>query len=308
MSREAARHPFDLIFFPAVYSYFPLLPGRRARTVVTFHDTIAERHPGLVFPTRRSRLFWMAKCRLALRQADVILTVSEYSKQCLMRHWKLDAGRIRLVSEAAGPCFRPVQESSRTERALEALGLDSSVPYLMYVGGFSPHKNLSFLLQSFCRLTERPPWREVRLLLAGDFAEDVFYSNYPELRQRFRSPNVVFTGHLSDESLAALLSGARALVLPSLDEGFGLPAVEAMSCGTPVLASRSGALPEVVGEAGLYFSPHDQQELLQALLRILDDAPLRRRLSGRALQRAKQFSWDRAAAMARQAFEEAVAL
>lgn len=306
MSRAAANGRFDLFFFPAVYSYFPLPPGPKC--VVTFHDTIAERYPDLTFPNRRAWLFWRLKTWLACRQAHVVLTVSRHARDSLLRQWNLDPRRIRVVSEAPSPLFRPVQDPEMLSSVLARWGLSSTTPYLLYVGGISPHKNLDFLLRVFVRLVADPRFSQARLLLVGDYANDVFYSSFSDLQKTLTGldpiSSVIFTGYVSDEELLHLYNGALALVLPSLEEGFGLPVVEAMACGTPVLTSRAGSLPEVVGDAGLFFDARNPKELEEALTAVLTDGALRVTLSSRARERAQQFSWTRAADIVKELFRE----
>jgi glycosyltransferase involved in cell wall biosynthesis len=147
----------------------------------------------------------------------------------------------------------------------------------------------------------------VRLVLVGDFTGDVFYSSYPALRRLIGdlgvTDRVIFTGFVADPALVYFYNAAQALVLPSFGEGFGLPAVEAMACGIPVVASRIGALTEVVGEAGLFFDPRAPEELTERLRELLEDEPLRARLGRTGLVQARRFSWDRSAHAAREAFE-----
>lgn len=293
----ATRQRFDVFFYPAVYSFFPIIPGPKC--IVTFHDAIAERLPELTFPNERARLFWKAKSWLALQQATLVLTVSEYARTCLIQQWGLSPDRVRAVLEAPSAVFRPAHDRQMLAELLHRFDIPQDTPYFIYVGGISPHKNLKFLIDVFSRVTADPRFSNVRLLLVGDYKKDVFLSSFPSLSQALDhhagASRVVFTGFIPDEELVHLYSGALALVFPSLDEGFGLPAVEAMACGLPVLASRAGSLPEIVGEAGVYFDPRNEAELADALSRILTDAPLRQDLSARSLTRASDFSWNRTA-------------
>ena len=303
---RATRGHFDLFFYPAVYSYFPLLPGPRC--IVTFHDAIADRHPELTFPDRRARLFWSAKCRLARMQADVILTVSEYARASVIDQWHLDPRKVRAVLEAPSEVFRPVRDDAVRAPLLARWGLAADTPYLIYVGGISPHKNLEFLIEGFCRILEQPRFSNTRLLLVGGYSKDVFYSSFAALsrlvERRGRQARVIFTGYVPDEDLVHLYNGAQALVFPSLEEGFGLPAVEAMACGLPVVVSNTGSLPEVTAGAGVYFDPRDPAELERALERVLADPGLRRELSQRSLTRAAQFSWGQTATALLELFRE----
>lgn len=294
----ATRGGFDLFFYPAVYSYFPMLPGPKC--VVTFHDVIADRRPELTLPSRRARLFWTAKSWMARHQADAILTVSEYARSTVIDHWKVDPSRVRAVLEAPSPVFTRCDDPRRRAAVLARWSLPLDTPYLIYVGGISPHKNLELLVTVFCRLLEDARFSETRLLLVGGYSTDVFFSSLPSVSklidERGRPDRVILTGYVPDEDLLHLYNGARALVFPSLEEGFGLPAVEAMACGLPVVLSNAGSLPEVGGSAGLYFDPRDGDALLAALQRVLGDAQLSDELSRRSLARAADFSWRATAA------------
>ncbi|MFQ5739070.1 MAG: glycosyltransferase family 4 protein [Acidobacteriota bacterium] len=304
MSRAATG--FDLFFFPAVYGYFPLLP--RQKSVVMFHDAIADRHPEWIFPKRRLRFFWDSKVWLARHQASLILTVSEFARDSLLSQWKLAPKRVRVIREAASPVFRRLDPAEVDLEVLERWGMDASTPYLIHVGGFSPHKNLPWLVDVFADLTRQTRFAKLRLLLVGDFTGDSFHSNYQQIVGRIEvhrlSNRVILTGYLEDEVLVQLYNGARALVFPSREEGFGLPAVEAMACAIPVVASRAGSLPEVIGEAGLLFNPSRPADLKRALESVLDHADLRADLSARALKRSRSFSWERAAQSLLEMFED----
>jgi glycosyltransferase involved in cell wall biosynthesis len=293
MTRAVRREPLDLFFFSSVYSYFPI--AGRLPVVLGIHDTIPERNPKFHFDSWRQAIFWRAKVRLALAQATTVLTVSEYSKRCLTSVLRVPESRIRVLHEAASPVFRKLDTTPPEES------------FLLYVGGFSPHKNLGTLVRSFARLA--PRWPTVKLLLAGDYESDSFKGVFGELRDevaRLRLvQRVVFTGYVPDEELCRLYNRATLVVLPSLEEGFGLPALEAMACGTPVIASAGHALEEVVGDAGVLVDGTDESDLSGAIEQLLGDPERTRRMAEKALERAAAFSWDRAANDLLGIFEEA---
>jgi glycosyltransferase involved in cell wall biosynthesis len=307
MRRLVQHESLDLFFFPAVYSYFPM--GGQVPCLVTFHDVIAETLPHLVFQTRRSRMFWQLKCRLAVRRAARVITVSEASKQGLMRMFGLGEERIRVVSEAASATFGPVDCHSAAHRAaLRRHGVQPDDRYLLYVGGISPHKNLDTLIEGFAQIVRSPGYQDVRLVLVGDYRRDVFRTCYEALQQRtvyLAIDNCVhFTGFVVDDDLVHLYAAAQALILPSYLEGFGLPAVEAMACGAAVVASNRGALPEVLHGAGHLFDPHSIATLVNGLRRVLADAPYRAALQAGSLVRARAFSWEQSARRAVEIFHE----
>jgi glycosyltransferase involved in cell wall biosynthesis len=301
MARAAARVPADLFFFPAVYSYYPML--RRVPTVVTFHDAIAESHPGLVFAGARARLFWGAKSWLANRQADRILTVSNDARTRIAAAFGRPESEVAVVNEGPSAAFRPLSDATAARHVLDEYGLPAE-PLVLYVGGISPHKNLDGLLRAFARV------EGAHLAIVGDHRGDSFLGCYPDLvalrRRLGLDSRVTFTGFVPDEHLAVLYNAATVLALPSLDEGFGLPAVEAMTCGLAVAASRSGSLPEIVGPAGLLFDARDEDAMAAALRRILQDERLRADLAAAGRKRASLFTWSAAARDVVRLLEETV--
>ncbi len=289
-SRAMARSGCDLVYFPASYSFVPVWGVKRV--VVTLHDTLAIAHPELVFPGGKGRLAWKAKEHAAVAWSDRIVTISEASRRDLLAWFRLPDDRVRVVTCGPEAAFRPVT-GREGEDVLRRYGVEAGRRYWLYVGGLSPHKNLSRLIEAFARLGP-----DERLVLVGDFG-DVFHTHIPELRaivDRFSlGERVRFTGFVPDDDLACLLTRAYALVMPSLMEGFGLPAVEAMACGIPVVASTAGALPEVVGDAGVLVDPMDVDAIAAGMRFLLDDPARRDFLAARSLERATLFTWDAAA-------------
>lgn len=294
MGRAAARSRLDVMYFPATYSFFPV--WNVGRVVVTMHDTLALAHPELVFPTWAGRLAWTVKEHLAARLADVVMTVSDTSRRDLTAWFRLPEPNVRVMTEGPAPVFGPRPLGRYSDATLARYGVDPRRRFLLYVGGLSPHKNLPRLVEAYARsgLADE----ETLLVIVGDTA-DVFHTNVPAVRDAaYRSgvaQTVVFTGFVPDEDLVYLYNRAEALVQPSLMEGFGLPAVEAMACGKPVVSSTAGSLPEVVGEAGLFFDPTDVGSIVDALRQITDDPGLRVRLAASARERAKLFTWEASA-------------
>ena len=303
ISRAMSRARFDVRFFPSAYTYVPVTgPGR---TVVVIHDVIAERFPGHVFPTRLAAARWWLKLWAARHQADLIMTVSQASRTGISERFRIPADGIVVLPEAADPLFRPLPRDENMEAVLQRFAL-RDCRFVLYVGGISPHKNLGALVEVWAHLRREPATADVRLVLVGDYSDDVFLSAYGQLRQSVErlglGDTVRFTGYVADADLLFLYSAAQACVLPSLLEGCGLPAIEAMACGAPVVASCRGALPEVVGAAALLFDPDRPGDLGAVLRRVLTDAAVRDRLRQLGPLRAAQFSWERAARIAFAAF------
>lgn len=174
-SRAISRQRFDIVFFPSAYSYVPVSgPGL---VVVVIHDIIAEEFPRHVFPTLQGEALWRLKLLAARWQADRVITVSEASRQGISRHFGIPVDRIAVVHEAADHTFRRIPPGARMTAVLERYGLTDR-PFLLYVGGISPHKNLSALLDAFAELRREPACSDHRLVLVGDYSQDVFYSAY----------------------------------------------------------------------------------------------------------------------------------
>ena len=296
MSRAVAQHRLDAFFFPSVYTYFPLI--RPVPTIVAIHDVIAERHPEMIFPNQRAQFFWRAKLALAHRQARMILTVSDHAKAGICEHFKLPDRKVRVILEAHDPRFRVLPDARDPAEILSGHGLTPGLRYLIYVGGLSPHKNLKVLIEAFRRIAPRFP--TLRLLLVGNFSGDVFFSVYAELKRQVEqndlSNQICFTGFVDDTSLIELLNRAELLVMPSLEEGFGLPAFEAAACGTPSVVSEVGPAASLLKDAVISFAPHDVDALTTALDTILANPACRKQMAAAALARSAEFSWRRAAA------------
>ena len=296
VSRALSRAAVDCLFFPTVYSYVPVFS--RAIKLLMIHDVIAERLPEHVFPTLAGKTRWRLKVALARRQADWILTVSEFSRQALVEQFGLKPEKVKVIGEAPHPIFRQLPDPTIPAELIEKVVQPSS-RLVTYVGGFSPHKNLSRLLDAFAGIASEPNFRDVLLVLVGDYASDPFYSCYPELRQKLAGSGiesrVVFTGFLPDSDLVRLLNCSSMLVLPSLMEGFGLPAVEAAACGIPVVATRESPLPELLEGGALTIDPEQTDDLQRAMTSLLNDDSLRRKMGREAFRAAGRLSWEQAA-------------
>lgn len=305
MGRLVRSRRFDLFFFPTVYSFFPI--PSKVPCVVCYHDTTAERFPELLFPTRRNKLLWNLKTALAKLQTTRAMTVSNSSADDLADLLRIPRDRIDVVTEGADPVFRVLEDAPTGER--ERHGIPAEGVLLIHVGGMNAHKNILGLLQAMPEVLAAEP--DVHLAIVGDTSGRGFWDNVPELMEFVGSRpelerRVHFTGYIPDEELVALLNETDALVFPSFWEGFGLPAVEAMACGVPVLASERASLPEVVGDAGLYFDPRSPSAIADCILTFIRDRELRSRLPEKALRRAGGFSWDRAAGLAEESFRRCI--
>jgi glycosyltransferase involved in cell wall biosynthesis len=296
VGRTLSSAPLDVLLYPTIYSYVPAFTS--AKKLVIIHDIIAETYPELTLPSKAARYAWNAKVAVGRWQADAIVTVSEYSRKGIIRHFNIPPDRVHVVGEAGDPIFRTVANPVLAPQ-LVSLGLSPAKRMIVYVGGFGPHKNLQALLNAFEQISGKPEFSDATLVMVGEYKSEVFHSYYSTLAEQIErnklAGRVVFTGYLSDEDLVHLLNLSAVLVLPSLMEGFGLPAVEAAACGCPVIATTESPLPDVLGAGGLYINPHKPEELTAALTRVLGSAELRASLRAAGLAATAKLTWDAAA-------------
>ncbi len=296
MSCALSSRAFDLLLFPTVYSYVPV--WSRAKKIVMIHDVIAEKYPQLTLPSRMAQLFWQAKVTLGRRQADALVTVSDYSRQGIAEYYQIAPSQIFTVGEASDPIFR-VLPAVELSPELRALGIDPNQRQVVYVGGFGPHKNLAMLIDAFAQVCAQPESADLRLVLVGEYKREVFHTVHGAIQQQVATlgltERVIFTGYLADEQLVILLNQATVLVLPSLIEGFGLPAVEAAACGCPVIATTESPLPKLLGEGGLYIDPTRLDQLVAALTAVLSSAERRSQMRAAGLAASAKLTWDAAA-------------
>jgi glycosyltransferase involved in cell wall biosynthesis len=234
------------------------------------------------------------------RAATMIITDTETIRQEINEHLQIPLARIVTVSGAARSCFRRL-EFEQTADTRKRLGIGDE--FLLYVGTIEPRKNLLTLVRAFESVLSR---RESRLQLViagrkGWMVDDLF----AYVKRSPVASSIIFTGYLSDDQLAALYSSCTLFVYPSLYEGFGLPPLEAMACGAPVIASRIPSIAEVIGAAAKLIAPGRVTELTEAIVQLLDDAPLRQRLSLAGEQCVAEFSWAQTARSVRDVYQHA---
>jgi glycosyltransferase involved in cell wall biosynthesis len=286
MAREVERAGVD-IFHGIDHNMTPFL---RIPSIVTVHDLIllVLRGPYLG-PTA---WFWMQAHRLAARRARAVVAVSENTARDVERLWGISQADIAVVYEGVTPDYRPAPGGKESEAACARYGVKR--PYFLYLGGYDPRKNIHNMLLSFKRF-QRASGGGFSMVLCGDSHgfDDYLQDEVEELGLQ---EDIVFTGFVPENDLPFLYSAATAFVCLSLYEGFGLPLLEAMACGAPVLASRSSSIPEVVGDAGILVDPLEPAAIAAAMERLAHDRGFAAEMSARGLRRAAEFTWDGAAA------------
>jgi glycosyltransferase involved in cell wall biosynthesis len=304
MTSAVTRQSLDTFLQPSVYGYFPLPPGLPA--VVTVHDAIPERFPSMTLPSLKDRAFWWAKVRLALAQARLILTVSDYAAREIVKYLRVPASHIRVTLEGVAAEYRPSESTEEIRSAAARLGLPRDARWITYVGGFGAHKHVDLLVRATAAVAKRRPGCPLMLVLAGA-VNDGFHSDVATVREAIRDTGaddlVRWGGYVPDSELRHLHSGAVALALVSASEGFGLPAVEAARCGTPVLATTESPLPQLLEGGGIFVNPGDASVIESALERLLSNEQERLAMGRRALERASALSWDRSAKVTLDALE-----
>lgn len=281
------------------YTPYTIVPQRYPCPVVgTVHDLIPWRMPQ-VQRSKFARVFYRSLIKRSVRQTNRIIVDSNFARDDLIGFLKVPQGRIRVVPAAAEEIYRPIRDKIRLESVREKYGL--GYPFLLNVGTARPHKNLPFLVEAFREL--RRKGISCQLVLAG--GDDIWRPRLRHLVEKLElSGDVIFTGYVGEEDLLLLYNAASACVFPSLFEGFGLPALEAMSCGTPVICSNTSSLAEIVNGAGMLLDLDDLREWIEAMELILSDQELRAKLSEQGLKRAKLFSWEKTARQICEVYEE----
>ncbi len=292
------RAKIDLMHFPHFNVPF-VKPGAY---VVTIHDLILTK-----FPTRRAStlnpvIYWLKDkaYRLiissAVRLAKKIITVSEFTKADLIEQFKAESEKIEVTYEGVANLAKGNDSlfiaKMDTKKTLAFYNIKT--PFLLYVGNAYPHKNLEGLVSAFSKLHIKYP--DLRLVFVG--REDYFYNRVKDFakvnnlwQKENRNSSVVFAGYVPDNDLETLFKEASVYVFPSLYEGFGLPPLEAMAHGCPVASSNRSSMPEILGEAALYFNPEDKEDIINTVLKVLDNKIERERLIALGYEQVKKYSW-----------------
>ena len=300
-------------FLPVPYSFFfgrksdithffnyivpPFVHGKK---VVTVHDMVYKSFPDTV----RGRTKYMLDIGLkrSMKRADLIVTDSEFSKKEIIKYFPQHESRIRVV-----PCgvdlerFHPCDDPERIPEVKKSLEIEGD--YFLYVGTIEPRKNLERLITAYAAFVKKVGSSSPKLVLAGGkgWLDQGIYSRVEKLGMK---ENVIFTKYVPSEDMNPIMCGALAFVFPSLYEGFGMPPLEAMACGVPVLSSGEASLPEVTGDCAVICDAYDTKSIAEGMYRLYSSEELRKELSRKGLQRAQGFTWKRSAEMLMEVYRE----
>jgi glycosyltransferase involved in cell wall biosynthesis len=293
---ELRLRPVDLLHVQ--YTAPPFCP---APVVVTIHDLAFEHLPETF--TRRGSFQLKLTVRRTAKKAARIATVSEYSRQDLIRTYKLPPEKIVVTHNGVEPRFSPSPGSpDETQAIRRRFGIERD--YILAVGSLQPRKNLVRLIRAYADLRNQHATFTHQLVIVGRklwLAEQIF----EEVARQKWVKDVILTDYVDDQDLPALYRAAALFVYPSLFEGFGLPPLEAMACGTPVITSNNSSLPEVTGDAAILIDPYNDEELSRSIIRIVNDRALQRQLREKGISQARKFTWRTAAEQTLQLYREA---
>ena len=272
------------------------------RTVITIHDVHALFDQPWASPYEKN--FYRANLPAMISDARVLFCDSKCTQNDVVRFYPAAEGKTKIVPLAHSPVFRP---SAIDRDFLKKYGIaDPQRPFLLAVGIFPPRKNIPRFLQAFANLSKRLQ-DEMQIFLIGHTGRKVDIDTITDAINQCRLNNKVSVlSNVANDDLIKFYNTAHSLVFPSLYEGFGLPVLEAMACGCPVISSNQSSLPEVCGNAALYVDPYSVESMTEALERIISDGELHKRLHDESLRRSGEFSWDRTAAMTFEGYSEAL--
>jgi glycosyltransferase involved in cell wall biosynthesis len=291
--------PIDLFHSPD----FVLPPVRTARTILTVHDLAFLLYPECA--DAHLRAYLEKTVPRSVQRADFVVADSENTRNDVICLLGVPPERVTVVPGGVDPAFRPVTDPARLVALRHSIGLDATTPYILFIGVIEPRKNLMGLIEAFDILKSRRPLPH-KLVVAGRRG----WLSESTMERAERSPNrseIIFPGYIPEGEIATLYSAAESFAFPSHYEGFGLPVLEAMACGTPVVASRASSLPEVVGDAGMQVDPDDSERLASALELLALNPEMRADFRVRGIARAATFTWGAAARVMLDVYREVAA-
>lgn len=293
-------HP-DLLHLTSLFEVYYLSLPKTAKLVVTLHDLIPLLFPQKYFPNQKafdwyiSRLNWVKK-------ADRIITISEASKQDIIKHLDIPEEKVKVVYGAADHRFRPLPKAIVQKILVQKYKIKK--PYLLAVGAFSFHKNMSRIFKAFKSYLNQTRNDTLTLVVVCKLISKEKRGWMEEIKDMGLERKVILTDFVADQDLPAIYTGAKVLLFPSLYEGFGLPILEAMCCGTPVITSNLSSMPEAGGKAAYYVNPKSIEEMTRAITIILNNNELQRMMIKKGFAQVKKFSWESSAKQTLQVYDE----
>ncbi len=282
VAKDVGSEGADIFFSPSSYITPALMP-KTVKTILTVHDLVAFLFPNT--HNKKATLIEKITLKRALKKSAHVVTVSQNTKKDLLKKFKYDSDKISIVPCAGSEEFKPL-EKEKLGDFIEKTNLPPK--FFLAVGTIEPRKNYPGLIKAFAELNKIYP--DVHLIVVGQkgWGYEEFFNL---IRKNYLNKKVHTLGYLSNESLMKLYSLSQALVFPSFYEGFGIPPLEAMRCGCPVIASDKSSVPEVVGDSAILINPENPKEITAAMVKILTDSNLRKGFSEKGLEQAKKFSW-----------------
>ncbi len=283
VARDVAKEKIDVFFAPSSYIIPNFLPDS-VKTILTVHDLVAFLFPS--FHNKKAVILERLLLKRALKKSCCVVAVSKNTKKDLITHFKYPKEKIEVIGCAGSDSFKPLPKES-----LKDFFVETNLPkkFFLAVGTLEPRKNYANLIEAFAKLNKVSP--DVHLIIVGKNGWG-YEEIYTKIRENYLQKKVHILGYLSENSLMKLYNLALALVFPSIYEGFGIPPLEAMKSGCPVITSYSSSLPEVVGDSAILINPYNQKEIAGAMLKLLKNDDLRKELSASGLVQAKKFSWE----------------
>ncbi len=278
---------------------FIIPPGVKGKTVTIVHDMAYLSYPDTVADRTRKWLLW--NMEKSCKRADKIVTVSEFSKREIIKYLNIKEEKIVVMPNGVDGDFFYPRQKEEIEQIKDRFQIKKE--YFLYLGTLEPRKNIERLLEAYARLREEREENIPFLVLAGQ--KGWLYDSIFQLVEKLGlKEQVLFTGYIKQEDVPALLSGAIAFIFPSLYEGFGMPPLEAMACGTAVITSNTSSLPEVIGEAGILINPYSVEEIKEAMKKVWKEKDLAERLRKAGRERAREYTWERSARVLKKVYLE----
>lgn len=284
LPKEVKRLKIDVVHFPAYTGSLADVGSN----VVTIHDVIHKINPAWF--SKKELLLIDLPIQIAIKKAKKIIAVSESTKRDIIKYYKVKEDRISVTLEAADSSFMPIKDASLIGPVKNKYAINSE--FILYVGVLFKRRNIDRLLEAFSMLKHKGDI-EHKLVIVGLGKE---YSNLDYYIEKYSlKDDVIYLGYVEQSDMPILYNAASFFVYPSLYEGFGLPVLEAMSCAKAVITSNVSSMPELIGDTGLLVNPYNTQELYEAMSKLIKDDDFRGRLGLAALERSKNFSWDKMA-------------